>query len=134
MDAQTKKFETLRKFRKVTFPPLTRFSPKIFFIIENKKEAEMITLHKNMDTKQPAQFSSIESMKKAIIKNPFMYDGLALFENKDDEDCLVNLRYIELDGKKFWEVEEFPEYASSSYTIEQAVEVFAQTLSELGVY
>ena len=63
-----------------------------------------------------------------------MYDGLALFENKDDEDCLVNLRYIELDGKKFWEVEEFPEYASSSYTIEQAVEVFAQTLSELGVY
>lgn len=95
----------------------------------------MITLYKNLDTKQPVQFSSVDSMKKSILKNPFMYDGLALFENKDDEECLVNLVYVDLgDGRKFWEVEEFPNFESSSYTIEEAVEVFAQSLSDFGVY
>lgn len=95
----------------------------------------MIKLYKNLDTKQPVQFSSLESMKKTIIKNPFAYDGLAYFADISDEECLVNLVHVDLGkGEKFWEVEEFPNFESSSYTIEQAVEVFAQSLSDLGVW
>jgi hypothetical protein len=95
---------------------------------------EMITLYRNLDTKQPVQFSSVEAMKKTILKNPFAYDGLAFYAEVTDEDAMINLLYVK-DGKEaWWEVEEFPTYESSSYTLEEAVEVFAGCLSELGIY
>lgn len=95
----------------------------------------MIKLYKNLDINQPVQFSSLESMKKTILKNPFMFDGLAYYENKEDEDCMVNLVHVDLgNGQKFWEVEEFPDFESSSYTIEEAVKVFAESLQSLGVW
>ena len=92
----------------------------------------MITLYKNLDTNQPVQFSSVDSLRKTILKNPFVYDGLAVFTSKEDDDALVNLRYVEV--YKTWEVEEYPKYESSSYTLEEAVEVFIQSLCDLGIF
>jgi hypothetical protein len=93
----------------------------------------MITLYKNLDTNQPVQFSSVESMKKTILKNPFAYDGLAFFADVEDEDAMLNLVFIN-DGKEsWWEVEEASTYESSSYTLEEAVDVFIQCLAELQI-
>lgn len=94
----------------------------------------MITLYKNLDTKQPVQFSSIDALKKAILHNPFDYDGLALFSEITDEDALVNLLYVKDGDESWWEVEEAPTYESSSYTLAEAVNVFIGCLSEYGVY
>lgn len=94
----------------------------------------MITLYKNLDTKQPVQFSSVESMKKTILKNPFAFDGLAVFSATTDEDAMVNLLFVKDGDESWWEVEEFPTYESSSYTLEEAIDVFIGCLSDLGIY
>jgi len=93
----------------------------------------MITLYRNLYTNQPVQFSSIEQMKNAILKNPFAYDGLAYFADVEDEDAMFNLLYVSIGNQSWWEVEEFPNYESSSYTLSEAVEVFAECVTELNI-
>ena len=80
-----------------------------------------IKLHKNMDINQPVLFRDINSMKKCILKDPFAYDGLCLFD--EDGEPIVNLRYI--DVYHTWEVEEAPAFESDSMTLKEAVNAFA---------
>lgn len=89
----------------------------------------MITLNLNMDEKQEAGFSDFDAMKREILKNPYKYDGLSFFDASIvEDDAVLTLRYIEC--YKCWEVEEYPTFESSSYTLHQAVDVFIECLQE----
>ena len=91
----------------------------------------MISLNLNMDKKQEALFSNVDAMRREILRNPYKYDGLSLFdESVVEDDAVVTLRYVEC--YKCWEVEEYPTFESSSYALDEAINVFVETLREYG--
>ena len=92
----------------------------------------MINLNLNLDPKQPVQFSSVESLRKAVVMNESKYDGLCLFCEEGDEFSMVELVYVEVYDN--WEVATNEGKDSESFaTVEGAVDAFIVELKELGV-
>ena len=90
----------------------------------------MINLHRNLDPKQPVQFSSVESLRKAVVSNPHKYDGLCFFEDQFEDEVGVELVYV--DGYESWEVCTSDGNESESFdSIEDAVEAFVLELENL---
>ena len=92
----------------------------------------MINLNLNLNQKMPVQFSSLESLRKAVICNPFKYDGLCFFDSPSDEETMLELVFSEC--YKNWEVAECGGAESESFDdVEHAVDSFIVELKELGV-
>lgn len=89
----------------------------------------MIFLNLNMDEKQEVGFSNFDALKREVLRLPHKYDGLSLFDKSVvEDDAVLTLRYVEC--YKCWEVEQYPTFESSSYTLPEAVDVFIECLQE----
>lgn len=92
----------------------------------------MITLCKNMDKRQVVKFADLPHMCKAIKADPYAYDGLTLFRDKQNDEDVINLVFDE--HTYGWDVEVFPEsWIFTGTTLDEALQEFTELLQKEGL-
>lgn len=86
----------------------------------------MIKTYKNMDINQKASFRNRSDLKKWMLKNDTLCDGLAWGYLEDYEEFQMNMIFI--DGE--WEVEYYPEFESNVLSFEEAIDEFIKFIQE----
>jgi len=86
----------------------------------------MVKVYKNMDLSQSVAFRKIEDLKKWMLKNEILCDGLAWGHIEEYNEFQMDMVFI--DGE--WEVEYFPQFDTNVLSFEEAVEEFVDFVKE----
>ena len=88
----------------------------------------MLNLHLNLDDAQPVKFANTDALRKKFLANPFLFDGLCLFE---DGETVCEITYDEV--YLGWETSEAGGHIDhepySHDSIEDAIDEFIDLLN-----